>query len=406
MIPEDHYKPLIMQNCVLKHRLMCNRRFQSPNSPLQHRPKIQSWKLHCAPNSQPTITDNTDLDGTILFSFSTSPPASPPPPHTHEPEEELLSEEYSDEMQKRMGNTSLVYRHEDGMNYTRILDDLIVGSCLQIAADVDYLTANENVRTILSLQEDCDMDYFALDLNPIINRCNSKGNSVDHIRHRIRDFDPISLRIELPGAVAAFAQSASKQGGTAYVHCTAGMGRAPAVALAYMWWVKGIHLEEGHALLTGKRTCSPRLASIRAATADLLYGGPPTPVEIEVFKFGTASQIEIAGLDVGWGCKVQLQRDIPRARFFLHRQLLPGTYQYKFIVDGHWTYSCDHPILNDGGNLNNYVTVEFENEDRQVMEGRERLLSEGGRLTEEEGEKLRKLIYNSIKSEGGVGMHM
>ncbi len=39
-------------------------------------------------------------------------------------------------MQQRMG-TSLTYRHEDGMNYTRILDDLIVGSCLQTPEDAD-----------------------------------------------------------------------------------------------------------------------------------------------------------------------------------------------------------------------------------------------------------------------------
>lgn len=39
-------------------------------------------------------------------------------------------------MQQRMGGV-LTYRHEDGMNYNDILDDLIVGSCPQTAADVD-----------------------------------------------------------------------------------------------------------------------------------------------------------------------------------------------------------------------------------------------------------------------------
>ena len=46
------------------------------------------------------------------------------------------SDEYTDVMQQRMG-TSLTYRHEDGMNYNRILDDLIVGSCLQTPEDAD-----------------------------------------------------------------------------------------------------------------------------------------------------------------------------------------------------------------------------------------------------------------------------
>ena len=39
-------------------------------------------------------------------------------------------------MQQRMGG-ALTYRHEDGMNYNDILDDLVVGSCPQTAADVD-----------------------------------------------------------------------------------------------------------------------------------------------------------------------------------------------------------------------------------------------------------------------------
>lgn len=50
---------------------------------------------------------------------------------------EELSEVYTDVMRERMGSAVLTYRHEDGMNYCRILDDLIVGSCLQTPADLD-----------------------------------------------------------------------------------------------------------------------------------------------------------------------------------------------------------------------------------------------------------------------------
>ena len=47
-----------------------------------------------------------------------------------------LSDDYNVEMQQKMG-TSLTYCHENGMNYNRILDDLIVGSCPQVAQDVN-----------------------------------------------------------------------------------------------------------------------------------------------------------------------------------------------------------------------------------------------------------------------------
>lgn len=50
--------------------------------------------------------------------------------------EDGLSDEYSQEMQQRMGG-ALTYRHEDGINYDEILDDLIVGSCPQTPQDID-----------------------------------------------------------------------------------------------------------------------------------------------------------------------------------------------------------------------------------------------------------------------------
>lgn len=53
-----------------------------------------------------------------------------------EEDEEAKSDEYSDVMQQRMGG-SLSYRHEDGINFADILDDLMVGSCLQTPEDVD-----------------------------------------------------------------------------------------------------------------------------------------------------------------------------------------------------------------------------------------------------------------------------
>ena len=50
---------------------------------------------------------------------------------------EELSEDYNVEMQEKMKDDSLIYRHEHGMNYAHLTDDLIVGSCLQTPEDVD-----------------------------------------------------------------------------------------------------------------------------------------------------------------------------------------------------------------------------------------------------------------------------
>lgn len=245
---------------------------------------------------------------------------------------EGLSDTYTEVMQERMG-APLVYSHEDGMNYTRIMDDLIVGSCLQTEEDVEVLEG-EGVRTIMCLQEDSDMAYFSLDVEPIRQRC-ARGGVIEHVRHAIRDFDPYSLRRRLPGAVSLIAQSDQKKnGGTTYIHCTAGLGRAPATALGYMWWMKGIPLDEGYAHLTGLRPCKPREEAIREAAVDMLYGKDPVPVVISLGRRDLgSSDVRIAGIDVGWGQSVQMLPKYTgqRAIHMVKRHLPPGKYQFKFI---------------------------------------------------------------------------
>lgn len=248
-------------------------------------------------------------------------------------EDEDLSETYTEVMQQRMG-APLIYRHEDGMNYTRILDDLIVGSCLQTPEDVVALE-QEGVTTVLCLQENSDMEYFSLDVDPIRARC-LEGGLIDHVRHAIRDFDPFSLRRRLPEAVALIAQNEQVPGhGTTYVHCTAGLGRAPATALGYMWWMKGIPLDKAYEQLTTMRPCKPREEAIREAAIDMLYGKDPVHVSISLRRRDTSDRgdVRIAGIDVGWGQSVPMMPvmfgEIPM--HMVRRHLPPGKYQFKFI---------------------------------------------------------------------------
>ncbi|KAG2440133.1 hypothetical protein HXX76_004246 [Chlamydomonas incerta] len=296
---------------------------------------------------------------------------------------------YSEDMQKKMG-TTLTYRHEDGLNYNRILPDLIVGSCPQTPADVEHLFDKENVRTVFCLQEDPDMAYFNLDIVPIQERCAELG--VKHVRFPIRDFDGFDLRRKLPKAVSRLARDHDPTSGTVYIHCTAGMGRAPATALAYMFWLRGHQLDAAYELLRGKRMCSPRIEAIRSATVDLLVGSAPVPVTIAVFRTGTATDFKIAGLDVGWHQQLPLEREPGTGRMVLNRVLQPGKYAYKFVVDGNWTYSADHPTLQDGNNINNYIEVLGREVPEHLQLAQQRLLQPGGDLTAEERAELRMML--------------
>ena len=86
--------------------------------------------------------------------------------------------------------------------------------------------------------------------------------------------DEEELRQRLPAAVAAFAREvAAAEGGSAYVHCNGGRGRAPTIVVAYLYWLCGQGLEAATATMTAGRSSQPKLPIIAAATAELL-GAP------------------------------------------------------------------------------------------------------------------------------------
>lgn len=64
---------------------------------------------------------------------------------------------------------------------------------------------------------------------------------------QIVDFDGESLRRTLPRIVLTL-EGALSAGGRVYIHCTAGLGRAPAACIAWLYWFGGRQLDEVCAL--------------------------------------------------------------------------------------------------------------------------------------------------------------
>lgn len=71
-------------------------------------------------------------------------------------------------------------------------------------------------------------------------------------------------------------------------------------------------------------------------------------------------------------------------RWQLERQLMPGRYPYKFVMDGTWSYDVDLPLMHDGENTNNVVSILPSGLSLAERSARDRILTPGGRLTEEE----------------------
>ncbi|XP_075512589.1 phosphoglucan phosphatase LSF2, chloroplastic-like [Primulina tabacum] len=180
-------------------------------------------------------------------------------------------EDYNTAM-KRMMRNPYEYHHDLGMNYTLITDDVIVGSQPQKVEDIDHLKEEQTVGYILNLQQDRDVEYWGIDLQSIIERSTKLG--ISHMRRPAKDFDPESLRLGLPEAISLLEWAISEGNGRVYVHCTAGLGRAPAVAIGYMYWFCNINLNTAYDTLTSKRPCGPNKRAIRGATYDLAKKDP------------------------------------------------------------------------------------------------------------------------------------
>ncbi|XP_028124208.1 phosphoglucan phosphatase DSP4, amyloplastic-like isoform X1 [Camellia sinensis] len=321
---------------------------------------LQSFKAYARKSSSSVSTlgvmNASDLPPIVIVKAVSGSTSSTEMSNANVDEEK--SEIYSNTMTEAMGAV-LTYRHELGMNYNFIRPDLIVGSCLQTPEDVDKLR-NVGVKTIFCLQQDPDLEYFGVDITAIREYANTYDD-IQHLRAAIRDFDGFDLRMRLPAVVSKLHKAINQNGGVTYIHCTAGLGRAPAVALAYMFWVQGYKLSEGNSVLLSKRPSFPKLDAIKSATADILTGLRKKLVTL-TWKGSDCSTVEVSGLDIGWGQRTPMKFDKEQGLWILQRELPEGCYEYKYIVDGEWTYNSSElvtPVSKDG-HVNNYVQLHFD----------------------------------------------
>jgi protein-tyrosine phosphatase len=159
------------------------------------------------------------------------------------------------------------YHFERGLYYHEVDRNLICGSQPRNPDDVHQLKVTENVTTILNLQQDKDLAYWNVDGERIRRKCKELG--INFVRRPAKDFDPHSLRKTIPSAVQVIHETLASNG-RVYVHCTAGLGRAPAVCIAFLYWFRSMGLDDAYQHLTSLRPCGPKRDAIRGATFDLL----------------------------------------------------------------------------------------------------------------------------------------
>ncbi len=151
------------------------------------------------------------------------------------------------------------------MDFDHIADNLFVGSHPRTAEDIDRLRADGHITAVLNVQTDDDFNYWDIDWDEM--EAAYRAVAIDVVRVPVYDFNHDDLCRRLPACADALAQMID-DGHTVLVHCTAGVNRAPSIAIAYLVWSLGWDLDEAVAHVMQRRDCDPDVSAIRQAGAD------------------------------------------------------------------------------------------------------------------------------------------
>lgn len=144
--------------------------------------------------------------------------------------------------------------------HAQILPSLLIGE-YPTPDDAQWLRVVQGVTAVLSLQDDADLASKALVLAEIEGAYRLHG--VHFHRIPIPDCDTDVLAARLDSAVTLLDRLLGS-GERVYLHCNAGMNRAPTVAIAYLHARHGLSLAEARDFVKGRRHCVPYMRLLEA----------------------------------------------------------------------------------------------------------------------------------------------
>lgn len=154
------------------------------------------------------------------------------------------------------------------LNWGVITPELIVGTCPMTPRDLERIRRRTGATAVLSLQHDECLARWSIDYSEM--RCEGEKIGLAMARCPIRDFDPQHTHERLPAAVRSLAGLQAK-GHHTYVHCTAGISRAPLTVFGYLTLVAGISEDRARELvIAGRPDSIPYWEAYDRTRADLV----------------------------------------------------------------------------------------------------------------------------------------
>ncbi|MGA2409207.1 MAG: dual specificity protein phosphatase family protein [Candidatus Binataceae bacterium] len=136
---------------------------------------------------------------------------------------------------------------------SEITDHLLVGEYLR-PGDIPWLASQHGVTAIHNLQDDEDLRINALDASAL--RAIAAQNQMRYVRTPIQDGSADDVAARLVAALDDLA-TLIKAGDRVYLHCNAGLNRAPTLAIAWLRAHGGMSLNEALAHVKRRRACGP-----------------------------------------------------------------------------------------------------------------------------------------------------
>lgn len=107
--------------------------------------------------------------------------------------------------------------------------------------DIEKMSS-ERVTGVLNVQTEIDMDHREVNWKFMVSTYEKFG--IKAVHYPIHDFNAEDLQKKLYEGGKLLNKMINEEKLNVYVHCTAGMGRAPAIVVMYLCMFKGMQVEE------------------------------------------------------------------------------------------------------------------------------------------------------------------
>jgi len=134
-----------------------------------------------------------------------------------------------------------------------ISNELLVGEYPR-HDDIGWLKETYNIAGVHNLQDDDDLRLNGLDSALLSVEYDAQG--IDYVRTPIQDGSADAMAERLEAALHDL-RGLVDSSGRVYVHCNAGMNRAPTLAIAFLRAYRQMSLDEAMRLVKKQRACGP-----------------------------------------------------------------------------------------------------------------------------------------------------